>query len=303
MLTVFTALVPVFLVTALGYLLKRMDFPGQSFWPAAERMTYYIFLPALLFHALATAHLAGPETLMMVVVLFAAIVLLSAILLALRPRLPINGPEFTSLFQGSMRFNGALGLAVAALLFGSPGVARLAVAIAVMVPLLNVLATLVLVRYANGGEARIGEQLRQVAQNPMVLACFAGIVVEAAHFRLPLGIGPMTAMLGAAAIPFALLVVGAAFDFGEHVFRASVLVTSVLKLLIFPLIVAALCWALGLHGLSRIVALLAAMLPPAPSTYILARALGGDARGMAATITLATIAAALTVPILLWLLG
>ncbi len=42
------ALVPVAALIALGWLLKRRRFPGDGFWAPAERLTYFLLLPALI---------------------------------------------------------------------------------------------------------------------------------------------------------------------------------------------------------------------------------------------------------------
>ena len=56
------ALAPVALLVALGYGLRHTGFIADVFWPQAERLCYYILLPALFMHGLASAHLqALPE--------------------------------------------------------------------------------------------------------------------------------------------------------------------------------------------------------------------------------------------------
>jgi predicted permease len=60
----------------------------------------------------------------------------------------VDGPAFTSVFQGGIRFNNYVGLTVASGLLGTPGLALAAVANAVIVPTANVLAILVFARFA-----------------------------------------------------------------------------------------------------------------------------------------------------------
>jgi predicted permease len=59
MLQILNALIPVFLVIALGWTIKRMDFLGDEIWAPLDKLTYYIFFPALLCRTLAVADL-GP---------------------------------------------------------------------------------------------------------------------------------------------------------------------------------------------------------------------------------------------------
>ena len=47
MLATFGALAPVFLLIALGWVRRaRLCHPGDDFWPAAERLVYFVLLPA-----------------------------------------------------------------------------------------------------------------------------------------------------------------------------------------------------------------------------------------------------------------
>ena len=51
------ALGPIFALILLGLSLRWFGFPGDGFWPAAERFTYFILFPALLVHRLALSQL------------------------------------------------------------------------------------------------------------------------------------------------------------------------------------------------------------------------------------------------------
>ena len=72
--------------------------------------------------------------------------------LALRPLLAswlaLDGPAFTSLFQGATRWQTFIALAVAGSLFGEFGLALASVAAVAMIPILNVISVWVLARYA-----------------------------------------------------------------------------------------------------------------------------------------------------------
>ena len=73
----------------------------------------------------------------------------------------------------------------------------------------------------------------------------------------------------------------------------------VLKLAGLPLLTAASCWLLGVDGLARTVALIFAALPAATSSYILARQMGGAPGLVANILTVQTLAAAVTLPLLI----
>ncbi|TVZ84830.1 AEC family transporter [Streptomyces sp. BK340] len=148
------ALIPVVLLIGLGFVVKRWMIQGESFWSGAESLGYRVLLPALFLHGLATA--APPHGLpvrTLTAVLVASTVGIAALVIALRPlmRLPAGG--FTSVFQGSIRFNNYIGVAIASGLYGTQGVAMAAVCNAAIVPTVNVLCVLVFARF---GDARLG---------------------------------------------------------------------------------------------------------------------------------------------------
>lgn len=304
MFAVAEALVPVFLLIGLGFGLKRVGFPGEAFWPALDKLAYFILLPALLVATLASAKLGGYDPLPLAATLACATFAMTAIMLALRPVLPADGPSFTSMFQGALRFNSYVGIAAAFLLFGPMGAALMAVAVAVQVPLLNTLCVVILVRYAGGPGTSLARQLKLLAQNPFIIACLLGIALNLAGIGLPRGIGPTVEALGRASVALGLMAAGAALDLNAtRGAVAQIGIASGLKLIGFPLVMAGSAWAFGIEGLALKVAILWAAMPTPPSAYILARLMGGNAPLAAAVVTVSTLGAVLTVAPTLVLLG
>jgi malonate transporter len=223
----------------------------------------------------------------------------AALLLALRPWLAIDGPAFTSVFQGGIRFNNYVGLTVAAGLLGGPGIALAAVANATIVPVANLFCILVFARYA-GGQASLAGIARSIATNPLIVASAIGAVLQATGIGLPPGLEGMIRALGAASLPIGLLCVGAAFDlFAVRRGLRETLVSSAAKFVALPVATFLACLALGLSGDAALIAMLFQSLPTASSAYILARHLGGDAPLMAGIIALQTVVAAVAIPLAL----
>ncbi len=302
MLSISLSLLPVFLLIALGAVLKRTGFPGDDAWPPLERLVYFVLFPPLLFHTIVTANLEQGEALRLAAAFLVAIGAMAVILLALRPVLPVTGAAFSSMFQGAIRWNSYVALAVIAALLGQHGVALAAVAFAAMVPLVNVLSVLVITRYAGEAPAAGRAIARAILLNPLIIACLLGLAFAMLQVPLPTFFLDMLKSMGAATIPLGLLAVGAALDF-DHM-RASTLSTSVtvvLKLLLMPALMYAACLICGVEGAARTVAIVCAAVPPASSAYILARQLGGDHLLMATLITVLTLVSVVTIPLALTL--
>ncbi|MDX1595136.1 MAG: AEC family transporter [Gammaproteobacteria bacterium] len=300
---ILAALVPVFVLILLGHLMRRGGFPGDAFWAPAERLTYFVLFPALLVSNLAEAPLATVPIGPLALVLAASVLLVTTLLLALRRWLAEDGPAFTSVVQGGIRFNTYVGLAASEALFGAQGLTLAAVVIAVLVPLVNVLCVTVLSRHGSGAVPGWGAVLRGLASNPLILACLAGIALNLGGFGLPFGSGDVLGILARAALPLGLLAVGAGLDAqavrGRH---GMVAVVVAVKLLGMPLVMAGAARLAQLPPAETAVAVLFAALPTAPSAYILARQMGGDARLVAGMLTLQTVAAVVTLPLIIaWL--
>lgn len=302
MTQVLAALAPIFACIALGWALRRTDFPGPGFWPVSERLTYYVLFPALLVSGLLRDHVGGGEALALAGCLLAAVSITAGLLLALRPwlapRLRLDGPGFTSVFQGAIRPNTYVGLSAAVALMGEPGLALSAVALLTLIPLVNVLCVGVLARHATGGgPARMA---LEVVRNPLILACAGGLGLNAAGLTLPAVLLDSLAVLGRASLPMGLLAVGAGLDFASAwQGRRAVLAASGFKLALLPLVALAAAWAAGLGPNARLTAVIYTAIPVSVSSFILARQMGGDHRLMAAVITGQTVIAALTLPLLL----
>lgn len=300
----FAALLPIFLVILLGWALRRGGMPGDAFWPLVDRLTYFLFFPCLLLLRLAEAEFAGLPVAAMAVAIVSGALLSAALLLATGPRLSADIPAFTSLFQGGIRPNTYVGLAAVAALYGDPGLALLAVAIAVLVPLVNLLSVAVLTHWLARGRRSPVQLLIGVARNPIILACLLGIGLNLSGLHLPEGLRDGLAIVGQAALPLGLLAVGAGLD--PQALRTgtrALLLASAVKLLLFPLLTLGIGRLLGIDGPALAVAVLFSAVPASVSSYALASQLGGDTRLMAAIITGQTLLAVLTLPLMLQLAG
>lgn len=292
------ALFPIFAPIVAGALFARYDFPGRAFWPLAARLTYFALFPALLVRELATAALTGLDILPMSAALIGAVLALTLCLLLARTRLRLDNRAFTAIYQASVRPNTYVGIAAAPALAGDAGGPLAALAIAALVPLVNLLSVALLTHYHAGGAGRARNMVRSVVTNPLLLACLLGLALNWSGLRLPSGAGRTLDIFGRAALPLGLLTVGAGLD--PRALRASaypIVLASALKLLLLPALAATGCQLLGVQDAPRTVAVLFAALPCASSAYNLAQQLGGDKELVASILTAQTLLAALTIPL------
>ncbi|MDX5377128.1 MAG: AEC family transporter [Halomonas sp.] len=298
------ALGPLFLLILLGAALGRLRQPDGDFWAQLEKVIYFLLFPAMLVATLATANVDEVPVVRLALALLGSLVAFSVLLWVSQRRLGLEAAAFTSVFQGALRFNTYVGVAGAAALHGSAGATVAAVAVALMVPVVNVLCVASFIAAGTLGPSSLGKSLAALVRNPLILACLAGIGLNLSGIGLPGWSGSAVELLGRAALPLGLVAVGVALR-PQALLRVDrgVWAANLVKLVLMPALVFALALLLGLDAVSRDVALLFAALPTATSAYILARQLGGDAELMAALITGQTLLAMATLPLWLHLAG
>ncbi len=300
MTEVIANIAPAFMLIALGFAFKRSGWPGETFWTPAERLTYFVLFPALLLRNLWVARLDGLPVAPMAAVIVCAAVAMTMILLAARPAIGVPGPAFTSLAQGSIRFNTYLGVALTAAFFGTEGVTLAAVYLAFMVPLGNIICVGMLAAFADQERTSWPRVALEIGRNPLILACLSGVALNAMGTAPPAWIDRMLEIMARAALPIGLLCVGAGLDAAAVMARrATVIVACLLKLVAMPAITWAACLLVGLADLPMLILVLFNALPAAPTSYVLARQLGGDARLMAGILTAQTALSAITLSALL----
>lgn len=300
----FSALLPVFIIIFMGYACRQLGFPGDEFWGAAERMTYFVFFPALLVDKLAFASFAASTALPMAASIMATILVLSAGLFLFRPRRLWSGPTFSSVFQGSIRFNTFVGLAAVSAITGQSGVTLAAVAIIAMIPLINLFCVPTVAYFGQGRGAGLLQMIIEILRNPLILACMAGFTLNLTGVPKPSGLFQVVDLLGRAALPVGLLAVGASLRITSLKNNISALIVScIVKLIVFPAVTALFCLVFQVSGEPKTVAVLFAALPTSVSSFILARQLGGDTTIMASMVTVHTALAAVTMPLMIALLS
>ena len=304
MLLVISALLPVFMVIVLGYYLRHRAVLDATAWHGLENLCYYVLFPVLLVKTLAVATIGTAEVARFAGALLFAIFTMSALLVLAYPLMhryfSVSPAAFTSIVQGATRWHGFIALSMVGLLLGDAGVAYMAVTMAVIIPPLNIINVMVLAHYGDA-EGNLSQVFRKLLKNPFIIACAVGALLNYSGLGLPTLLYNTADIIGSGALGIGLLTVGAGIHLSgirEH--RGLVVFGALLRLLGMPALMFSGCLLFGIEGLPRTVAMLAAAVPTAASSFVLARQMGGDAPLMANLITLQVIAATVTLPLIIW---
>jgi len=269
---------------ALGALLRRTLLPDGAVWAGLEKLVFFVLLPALLAGAIGGVDLARLPLGGMAATIWGTLLIGTGLSLGLARALGHGHAAATSILQGGIRYNNLLAFAAAGALLGAPGIAMGGVATGFIVPMAQLIVTL---GFALGGGRALDPRrlARQIALNPLLLACAAGFALAALGGPPP-GAAGLLRSLAQASLATGLLCVGAALTPGalRDRWRSQALV-AVLKLLVMPAIALVLARWAGLAPLAAAIAVLFMAQPTAPTAYVQARAMGGDAPLMAAMIT------------------
>jgi malonate transporter len=270
-------------------------------WHGLERLTYFVLFPMLLIQTLVKADLSGVPVAGVGGALMLAALAISLLCLAVQPllaRFAIDGPAFTSIFQGATRWQTYVALSVSGNLFGNTGLALASVAMVAIIPMVNVFSVAVLAHYASTEKQSLRTIVMTVLRNPLIWACAIGLAINLIHLPLPKLWHQVADALGSSSLAIGLLVTGAGLQL-EGFLRPSLAAALgvTFKLILMPAIAIALALMFGLTGVNLVIVAACSAVPTSPSAYVLARQMGGDAPLLAQIITLQTILAAVTMPI------
>jgi malate permease and related proteins len=290
-------LLPIFLAAGTGYLLAR--------WLKADprtlsQVTFYIFSPCLVFTILIENQVSENEILRMLLLAWGGAVVIGLIAWLMGQvfrleRKMLVAVMLTSIFMNSgnfgMSFNqfayGAEGLAQAGIFFVSMSIATYTVGIFI----------------ASMGKASPRQALVNLLKIPAIYAVLLAVIFMRTGWLLPLPIQRTTQLLGDAAIPGMLVLLGmqlSAIRWNGQV--RPLLLANGLRLIISPLVAFGLVLFLGMAGIARQVGVLEASMPSAVLNIVLATEYDVEPAFVSAAVFTSTLASAFTLTPLLAIL-
>lgn len=196
------------------------------------------------------------------------------------------------LIQGMFRSNYVImGIPVATALLGADQLGTVSILIAVIVPLFNMLAVVVLevFRGQKPKPLHILGQIAKTARHRSVL----GILTLVAGIRLPHILEQTIQSVSAIASPLQLFLLGAFFQFsGLKTYRRELVTVSIAKLIVSPGLFLGLGALLGFRGVAFVSLIGIFASPTAVNSFTMAQQMGGDAE-LAGDIVVTTSAASI----------
>lgn len=292
--TILMGLTPSFLMVALGGMVRHRL--SVAAWQGLDKLNFEILFPALLFFA-ASGRPIAPGELFRIGPMVWAIILAAAAMGWVAKRFgPNRFLDFAAAWQTAWRFNTAIAF-VAVPTLSAADVGQMAVAIGMAVPVANVLAVSALSR---GGSLGLKQTLTKVLLNPFLLASVAGVLVGLSGYKIPAPLLAPAEMLAHAAIPIALISIGATMNWRAlarlDLFNGYL---CAVKLVLLPGLALLATLLTGQSPQLIAVLVLFAALPTASAAHVLASGFGADRELVATLIAQSTLISAITLP--LWI--
>jgi len=272
------AVLPMCLIMALGYGTRRLGWIRREEIFAINKIAFRIFLPCLLYYNVYCSDLSGSFDPLLMAYAVGGVLLTFGLALGytlLTEKLPERRGV---MIQGMFRSNYVImGIPVATALLGSDQLGTVSILIAVVVPLFNMLAVVVLEVF-RGQKPKPLHVLGQIVKNPLVIASALGILTLAAGIRLPHILERTIQNVSAIASPLQLLLLGAFFQFsGLKTYRRELVTVSAAKLIVSPGLFLGLGALLGFRGVAFVSLIGIFASPTAVNSFTMAQQMGGDA--------------------------
>ncbi len=307
---IFCSTLPIFLITLLGSIIKNKWLTSEEFWRGIEKLSYFVLFPAMLFNYVSTADLSVASIIKLVVALIISTILVSIGLIIYQKKYNIDKIQFTSIFQGSIRYNSYIFFGVSSPLLGPSGLSIVAVISSYMIIFTNILSVMIFAYYipnksvTNTIRTSFVLMMKLIVRNPLIIASLVGFVFNYSNLELHLGLKKTLDSLSNAALAIGMLNVGAGLNFTiRREVLHNVMFTSFIKLVAFPLVSVIVLWFMSIEGIDRSVGILYSCLPCASTAYVLSRQLDGDPDSMASIITFTTFFSVVTISIIMYIMG
>lgn len=286
---------PIFILLALGIWLRHRQVINDAFIEVGSRLVFTLALPSLLFVSIAKTHIGAAANLSLIAYGLIAMSVIFAMTEGITHWLVYPAEDRGVVCQGAFRSNmGIIGLAYCVNAYGQSALAASSLYLGLMTILFNIFAVITLSRslHKHSGIAGI---IKGIVTNPLIIAIVLALPVTLLNLTLPEVVLKAGQTLSDLTLPLALLCTGASLDFHSlrQEFRNTLLATGG-KLIVIPLLYTLGGLGLGFRGIDLGILLLMSSAPTAAASYVMVRAMGGNATLAANTIALTTLGSLFT---------
>ncbi len=276
----------------LGYIARRMKLVQPAVLEGMNQLVFRLLLPAALMRSIISINLSEPMNPTVFILALGIMIVLIAIAMPVVERAEHDPRRQAVLVQGTFRSNFILfGLPIATAYYTDIGI--IALMLAMMVPIINLFAILVLEHYRNRGSG-LRTVFTKILMNPLFIGSAIGGILLVSGIVLPPPVKRLVDYVADMATPLALLTLGGLFSLSSvHRNLKPTLILTGIKLIGVPSLAIGLALALGIRQRELMGLLLLFGSPVAVSSYSMAVAMDCDgelANHLVVTTTLCSLA-------------
>ena len=268
---------PLFIIMVLGYLLKKYEVYDIKSLKVFNNVVFKVFLPLHLFNSIYKTNLNEVFDKRFIIFIVGMIIALFSLLIILIPKIEKDNKKIGVIIQGLFRTNFVImGLPIATSIFGESEIGTVAIVIAFVIPVFNILAVISLELFRSS-KINYLNIIKEILKNPLIIGAMAGILVLKFQVALPNFLKITINDLSKVATPLAILLLGGSFEFCsvKKYFRLTMGII-VLKLIFLPLMFVALGVIAGFTGIKLLIIYIIFGAPTAVSSFNMAQQMGGD---------------------------
>lgn len=318
------AVMPIVLLIAVGYFLKRIRLFDEKFFSLMNKLSFRCCLPCLLFYNIYNVDNISEITQYGKVSLFAliSILLFFTITLIIVKFTIKDDKQKGIMIQCAYRSNYAI-IGISLAMSISPTDPKPVVAASILssvsIPLYNILAIIALSLFVseNGKKISLASVLKKIVTNPLILGVFAGFICLSIRFLIPLApdgkkyftirqnlpfVYKTISMLAQSASTIALLALGGNFTFSAVVRLKNKIIAGVLvRTIICPLVCLSAAYALGFGSLEFPALIALYGTPLAVSTVPMSSEMGSDGELAGQLVVWTTLVSAFTLFVIIFI--
>lgn len=263
---------PLVFLMFIGSFLRRINIFDEDFLRKLNKITYCVLLPVLLFNNIYTSKVSGEIDLEFIIFFVILALAVIGILLIVIPKYEKDnrnrGVLIQGLFRGQFVF---FGIPLMANIFGDEGLVLLSTLIAIIVPIYNFLAVIILDLFTDERH-NYKATIISILTNPLVIGSLLGIAASVLQIKLPSALNKTIADISKTVTPISLMILGGVIEINNiWKNRKKLILIAAVKLFIIPSFAALITIFFGYRGI-ELGAVLSMIAPPtAVASYTLAQ--------------------------------
>ncbi|WP_305767084.1 AEC family transporter [Candidatus Epulonipiscium viviparus] len=274
------AIAPLFILIAIGYILKRIGKVDEAFVKQANYIVFKVSLPMTLFDTVYAVDIEGFFDPHLIAYATIALIAVATVMFFVTPKFIAEPTTAASFAQSSFRGNFVLlGSVLSLQLFGPAGSLPTISLIPVVVPVIMVLSIIVLRVLSQDAEAEkvnIAKVTIEIVTNPVIVGILAAILCKTLDVTLPAMATTSINYLGTLATPLALIALGVQLQFKGIEKFGLVLACTAIKLIAVPLLVLTPAYFIGFTSYEMGALFILFSAPAGISNYALAYSMKCD---------------------------